>query len=167
MHLSRLVASVALLTDDPETVFVLDVGTNDFDHADSNDEIVWEGSRDRALVTADASDLELPMDLEEGTPPDVLPHARATVPCAPFELATLSTSEVFVTLEDQPEVAVGHRTSLRPTCTEGSTTVSIRVHPRNARDTRILFRATTSDSTPAAPHCESVDCQALVSTTRP
>jgi hypothetical protein len=82
VHLSRLVASVALLTDDPETVFVLDVGTNDFDHADSNDEVVWEGSRDRVLVT------------------------------------------------------------------EGSTTVSIRVRSRNARDTRILHRATTSDSTP-------------------
>ena len=131
---------------DDDAVLSLELGSDDFDHASLGEALTWDGARDLVLVTADASNLELPMDLPEGASADALPHGRVSVPCAPFELVTLSHSEVFVTLEARPEVAVGAARTFEPTCTEGSTELSIRVRSTNARDTRILLRGVARDS---------------------
>lgn len=133
-------------TDDDAAVLSLELGSDDFDHASLGEALTWDGARDLVLVTADASNLELPMELPEGASADALPHGRVSVPCAPFELVTLSHSEVFVTLEARPEVAVGAARTFEPTCTEGSTELSIRVRSTNARDTRILLRGVARDS---------------------
>lgn len=126
--------------DDSDSPIALELGTGDFDHAMLTENLAWDGARDLVVVTADASNLVLPMDAPEDTAPDALPHGRVTVPCEPFEVSSLSYAEVHLAIDEAPELAITTTpTTIQPTCTEGSATVSIHTRSRNTRDTRILF----------------------------
>ncbi|MCB9637182.1 MAG: hypothetical protein H6721_34155 [Sandaracinus sp.] len=138
---ARAFRARAVSRDEDAEVLTFDLGSDDFDPAENGDELVWDGTRDLVLVAADADNLELPMDLPDGISQESLPHLRVSVPCAPFELVKLSTSNVFVAFEGADEAPLlGGPATFQPACTEGTTEVAIRVQSSNGRDTRVLLR---------------------------